>query len=59
MDENTTRNQKTVYYKKRFRRKRRNKGVAIAEKYANKKWVKRQKVVSGALCTTCHGSVHR
>ena len=43
MDENTTRNQKTVYYKKRFRRKRRNKGVAIAEKYANKKWVKRQK----------------
>ena len=28
---------------KKYRRRRRNRGVAIAEKYANEKWVKRQK----------------
>ena len=43
MEENTIRNQQKTYYNKKYRRRRRNRGVAIAEKYANKKWVKRQK----------------
>lgn len=43
MDEKTTRNQKRNKYNNKFRRRRRNRGIAIAEKYANKEWVKRQK----------------
>ena len=43
MEENTIRNQQKTYCNKKYRRRRRNRGVAIAEKYANEKWVKRQK----------------
>ena len=34
---------KKTYYNKKYRRRRQNRVVAIAEKYANEKWVKRQK----------------